>query len=380
MEIVSSVWHAISALLVLLLGVCLAFKTSKHFGIGRRRAFILYAWHTLFAIVYLCYVLAFGGDAIDYFRSAEDFFWEFNLGSQFIIFLTALMVNSLHISLVGVFLIYNIFGSVGLIALDASLQRAVQGKSKHLHLLATIIVFLPSVSFWSSGIGKDSLSFMATGLALWAALALNLRWKYMVFSIVIMLLVRPHMACLMLLGWMFAIITTGKYRLGLRIFLLGIVISSVAIIVPFALQYTGIGEASDIEAFSGYVEQRQAYNMEGGGGIDIASMSLPMQLFTYMFRPLIFESISIFALVAAVDNLILLYLFFLGGRAILCSCSSNMGESRAYMWSYSLLAWLLMAMTTANMGIALRQKWMFAPMLVYLMLSVIGAKKKDDIV
>jgi len=172
----------------------------------------------------------------------------------------------------------------------------------------------------------------------------------------------------------------GKYRLGLRIFLLGIVISSVAIIVPFALQYTGIGEASDIEAFSGYVEQRQAYNMEGGGGIDIASMSLPMQLFTYMFRPLIFESISIFALVAAVDNLILLYLFFLGGRAILCSCSSNMGESRAYMWSYSLLAWLLMAMTTANMGIALRQKWMFAPMLVYLMLSVIGAKKKDDIV
>jgi len=37
----------------------------------------------------------------------------------------------------------------------------------------------------------------------------------------------------------------------------------------------------------------------------------------------------------------------------------------------------MLATTTANLGIAMRQKWMFLPCLIFLLLSVIGAKNKE---
>lgn len=379
MEIVSLVWYVVSTFVVLLVGASVALTIATRLRTGQVRALILYAWHTMFSMAYLWYSINFGGDAIGYFESAEDFSWEFSPGTQAVNFLTALVVNGLGVSILGANLVFNIFGVVGLLAFDASLRRATLDKPKYLQRLATVIVFLPSVSFWSSAIGKDALSFMATGLALWAALALNRRWLLMVFAILVMLLVRPHVAGMMVFAWSFAVLVSRQTRFGLRVFLLGLAIAGAAIMVPFALQYAGLGEASDIAALSDYVELRQGYNMEGGGGIDIASMSLPMQLFAYMFRPVVFEATTIFALAAAFDNLILVYLFFAGTRAMLSGRKSNLGESRAFMWVYAWVAWLVMAMTTANMGIALRQKWMFAPMLIFLMLSVVETQKRKKL-
>nr|MBV6629017.1 hypothetical protein [Oceanococcus sp. HetDA_MAG_MS8] len=330
----------------------------------------------MFSVLYLWYAMAFGGDAIPYFLSAQDFSWEFNFGTAAVKILTGLIVNGLGVSILGAFLVFNIFGVVGLLAFDACLLSAIQNKSKNLRRLATVIVFLPSVSFWSSAIGKDALSFMAMGLALWAALALDRRWQLMAFAIFVMLLVRPHIAVMMILAWSFSVLTSRQTRFRLRVFLLGLTIVASAIIVPFALKYAGLGDASTIEALSDYIEQRQGYNMEGGGGIDIASMSLPMRMFAYMFRPVLFEASTIFALAAAVDNLILVSLFFAGAWAMFRGRKSNLGESRTFMWIYASLAWLVLAMTTANLGIALRQKWMFAPMLIFLILSVLGAQKR----
>ncbi|MGC8121871.1 hypothetical protein ACP2AU_15435, partial [Marinobacter sp. VGCF2001] len=112
-----------------------------------------------------------------------------------------------------------------------------------------------------------------------------------------------------------------------------------------------------------------------GGRVDIASMSLPVQLFTYLFRPLFFEARSVFALAAAIDNLILLGLFVFGGIALLRGKKTGLGENRVFMWAYALCAWLILAMTSANLGIAVRQKWMFVPMLIFLLVSVLGRRR-----
>ncbi len=104
------------------------------------------------------------------------------------------------------FLGFNIFGSIGLLAIDGALKQATLNKSKYVKLLATIIIFLPSVSFWSSAIGKDSVSFMAMSLALWASLQLNQRMRLMIFAILIMFIVRPHMAGIMIIALSFALV------------------------------------------------------------------------------------------------------------------------------------------------------------------------------
>jgi hypothetical protein len=148
--------------------------------------------------------------------------------------------------------------------------------------------------------------------------------------------------------------------------------------VPFTLNYAGVGDIVDMESFSSYIDTRQSLNTEGGGGLDIASMSLPEQLFAYMFRPLVFEINSIFTAAAALDNLILLFLFAVGGWAMLRGKRSDLGENRVFMWVYALMAWGTLSMTTANLGIALRQKWMFAPMLIFLFISVMGRRRSPS--
>lgn len=361
--------------LIFVIGIIVSVVAAKYFSTSKVRAMTIFGWHTFFCILYLGYILSVGGDALNYYNAALDYSSDIMLGTNAVIFLTALIVHGFGASLLGAFLFFNIFGTVGLLAFDASLRIATQNMTRYVRIISSIFVFLPSLSFWSSAIGKDALSFFAAGLALWAALALGRRWLLMVFAVAVMLLVRPHMAGIMVIAWFFSLLISRDTPTSLKV-LLGVMFAIVVpIILPIASEFAGLIELTDPEAVMGYVETRQSYNMGGTSSVDITSMSLPMQLFTYLFRPMLFEAGSVFAFSAALDNLMLLYLFVMGGVAVLRGRKSSLGESRSIMWAYSLLSWLALALTTANLGIALRQKWMFTPMLIFLMLTLMGGKR-----
>lgn len=370
-----SLGSIISAFIVFFLGIILISNISGYFSLKKKRGLLLYVWHTLFCFAYLFYAQAFGADALMYYDVALTGRFDFSFGTSFVIAITSLLVQGLGFGIVSCFLFFNILGSIGLLAFDGALKQATQHKSTAIKRLATLIVFLPSVSFWSSGIGKDAISFLATGLALWAALQLNKRVLLMVSAVFLMLIVRPHMAGMMIIALAISVMFDKKSSPLKRISLGAIAIIGAAVMVPFALDYAGVSDPNSSEVLMDYVETRQSYNMEGGGGVDIANMSLPMQLFTYMFRPIIFEARSITALAAALDNLIILYLFVVGFYSLIKKKSQKFTENRKFMWVYVMLAWIVLALTTANLGIAIRQKWMFAPMLIFLLISLVGKNK-----
>lgn len=102
-----------------------------------------------------------------------------------------------------------------------------------------------------------------------------------------------------------------------------------------------------------------------------------MQIFTYLFRPLIVEARSIPTLAAAIDNLVLLFLFLISSISILKTKRLKSSvENRQFMWFYSIICVLILATTTANLGIAIRQKWMFTPFLIYLLITVLKTSNK----
>lgn len=375
MELYSSHWHVLSAFLVFVFGFIVVLSLRRVFLAAFNRAVLLYLWHTLFCLAYLWYANENGGDALGYFEAALSANFDFDFGTAAVNFLTAIIVQGLGLSLLGTFLVFNIFGSIGLLAFDSCLKLAVINKPIFIKRLSTVIVLLPSVSFWSSAIGKDSLSFMAICLALWAALNLRQRIPLMVFSIILMLLIRPHMAGAMLMALVVAILLDSRIATVPKIILGFSSLIGAIILVPFALQYAGVGEDISADSIMSYVEARQGFNMDGGGGIDIASMSLPMQLFAYMFRPIIFEARSIFAFAAAIDNTILVYIFALGLYGILIRKQSVVLGNHVFMWTYVIIAWLILATTSANLGISIRQKWMFAPVLIFLLISAMKNHK-----
>lgn len=376
MEIASSAWGVLSAGLVFMVGTLFSIKIGRVFNISSKRSLTLYLWHTLFSMVYLALVMRTGGDALMYYQSSLGGGADFSLGTAAVRVVTGLLSTVLGLSLLGAFLAYNVFGFIGLLAFDASLTSATSGQRRYVQRLATLVIFLPSVSLWSSAIGKDSLAFMATGLALWSAQSLSRRSWTMTAAIGIMLLVRPHMAALMIAAVALSIILERRLHILQRILIGALAVILAIVMVPVVLNKSGLDDQASMADLAEYVEVRQGYNMDGGGGVDISTMSLPSKLFTYMFRPLPFEARSITTLAASIDNTVLLLLFIVGVWCIVNRRKAADGPNRAFLWIYSLSAWFVLASTTANLGISVRQKWMFAPMLIFLLISVVGKPRK----
>lgn len=365
-------WHLISASLVFLLGFPIILKVKKPLDISTKITILIYLWHSFFAIAYMFFTLTSGGDSIGYYMAALDGDVELKFGTQFIEYFAYILVYYLGFSYLGLFLFFNILGSLGLLLLHASIKPLTATYSKNIRVLSLLIVFLPSISFWSSALGKDSISFLAANLALWAALNLPKRKLLMAVAITAMLLVRPHMAGIMIIALSVSLLIGAKQiSLVKRVVIASMALPIAMILVPLATNYAGIEDITDIIAVNEYVDQRQSYNMEGGGGIDISSMSPPMQAFTYLFRPLPYEAHSIFAFFSSLDNVILLLLFLYAIRFV--GKKPNTQANHAFLWIYIIISVLVLSMTTANLGISVRQKWMFMPMLIYLLFADIAA-------
>lgn len=369
MEAMSSAWHVVIAALVFLLGGAIMVPLSRYFRVPTSRAFFLYVWHTGFCLFYMDFSLTNVSDATGYYISSFNYAGDFELGTKFIIFFTSLFSVYLGMSYLGIFLVFNIFGSIGLLAFYGALRIATADKSRTLRILSLLIILMPSVSFWTAALGKDSIAFMATGLALWGALEFGRRTLLLALAVTAMLLVRPHMAAVMVLAFVVASLFSARLSLVQRVTLGTLALAVTAVMVPFTLKFVGLENPSSSGDVMAYIEKRQGYNQEGGGGVDITAMSPPMQLFTYLFRPLPFEAHSLFALAASLDNVILLGLFIVGARRIFTYRSPNPRESRTFLWVFALVSWTILALTTANLGISVRQKWMFTPVLLYLFLS-----------
>lgn len=377
MENTESIFSLFASFVVYIFGFLFLRGFKFSFQTTSVRIFALYTWHTLFCIIYFFYSKHNISDSTLYYD--ESLLDDINLalGTDFITFFASLFTKKLDFSYLNVFMIFNIIGSLGLVAFDSSIKYALQKNKISLKIfLISSMAFLPSISFWSSALGKDAISFLAICLALWASLSLERRWILMIFSTFLMFLVRPHISGIMILALAFVIFFAHNEFSGFK----KIIIAASLLIgsffaVPFALEYSGLGSDFTVQLANDYFETRQGYNQDGGGGIDISQMSLPAQLFTYIFRPLPFEAHGFAALAASFENILLMIFFIYSFK-----CLFTRGRNRKFDFSnitfmicYAVITWIILAMTTANLGISLRQKWMFLPMLLYVGVFVIAA-------
>jgi hypothetical protein len=134
--------------------------------------------------------------------------------------------------------------------------------------------------------------------------------------------------------------------------------------VPFALQYAGVKDGASIS------ETLEKQSTANDGQLNLASMTLPEQMFAYLFRPLFFDATSALSLIVSIENLFMLLLFikfFVPSAAEMIKDSSF---TMRYNFIFFLSTLILLSMTTNNLGIAVRQKTMILPsFLVLLALS-----------
>lgn len=373
----SNSWQPISALLTFSLGLFFSVIISRKLLLSDRLTITLYFYHTMFCVIYFIYSHLNASDSNMYFNSSslDVELDSLKVGTTFVRYFVRFF-HYLDFSKFGVFLVFNFIGFVGLVLYYSALKSVTSNSSSRVKNLVILSVFLPSISFWSSAIGKDAISFLAVGLALYSAINFKSRILLFAFSVVLMLLVRPHMAGIMIIATLVSIVLQKEIAIIPRVFIGSIGLVVAVIMIPFALSYAGLEQ--DASNISNYIETRQGYNQQGGGGVDISSMSLPMKMFTYLARPLPFEAKSITQLLSSLDNMLILYILFMGIISRIRSKELKLIGNRVFMWWYTGASWVILSMTTSNLGIAVRQKWMFVPVLTFLLISIVAAVQEKQ--
>lgn len=324
---------------------------------------VLYLWHTFFSVAYYRYTLSNSADARRYYRLSLGEEFTFYPGTKFIAYTSSFISQGLSASYLNTTLFYNLIGSLGLVFLYLALRPYL----RKMPWYWTLILFIPSMSFWSGGLGKDAISFFAICCLLYS---ITLKRKLAIFiplSFFAMFMVRPHVAFLMLVSYIIYFIMRAEIHILFKISTLPIILFGVFLSKSFVQDYVGLDDAS-LNTVSDYIDSRQASNLGGGSSLDITSMSYPMQIFTYIFRPLPFEAHSVVALITSIENIIILCLFLYLIAKSKFNLKVFIKNENLWLFIYALLTCSILAMTTANLGIATRQKWMFMPVLIYLLI------------
>lgn len=355
-------YQNILTLVILILSSLIVFLFASKDRKDVLKVFMLFIWHTTFSFVYYIFSLSTVSDAKTYYLNSISMdSFRFYPGTPFLsLFASYFSSGFFNLNYFNTTLIFNLIGSIGLVLLYLSIKNYL----KKLPWYWIFILFIPSMSFWTGSLGKDSISYFSICLLIFAVTNGKNPAIFVTISFVSMFMVRPHVAALILMSYVIYFIIRANISPLFKIIIIPIIAALLVYSISFVQEYIGLDEASNLNQ---YIETRQTYGQNTGSYVDIGSMSYPMQIFTYTFRPLPFEAHNFISFINSLENTILLWLFSLLLLNPRMSLKYSIRSENLWLFSYALITCSILAMTTTNLGIATRQKWMFMPVIIYLL-------------
>ena len=218
-----------------------------------------------------------------------------------------------------------------------------------------------AVGFWGGGISKDAIALLASSLFCLGLAGARPKLALAVAAIALMLVVRPHIAAAMLVGLGAAVPLAGDLPLRARGPLLALAVVGLITLVPLVLLYVGLDTGAGLVDVQETIEDRTTNFATSGGFVDLSSLPWPLRLLSYLFRPLPYEASSSTQLIASGQNLLLLVV----AGALLWVAKGAGRRWRGFaplaLLLFAFAAWVPLGLGTSNLGISMRQKWMFVP-------------------
>ncbi len=290
------------------------------------------------------------------------------------------------------FFIFGLLALVGSYLWYRATVESVPFIDKRLYLF--LVLFAPSIAFWPSSIGKESLMQLGIGaMALATAFFLKQRLiKGLLLGFAggwVLWVVRPHLLALVTIASGFAYIV-GMFRprdpnKGVATRTIGLVV--IAVLVAFTvgqgMKFLGMKDLS-LNSVEQTLNTQAQQTGEGGSSFDtggdyLSPVNLPRGFATVLLRPFPWEAGSPLGLVASLETVIL------AGALVVRFSSIRTSLSRGRETPFLLYCWvltILYAMTFAsfaNFGILVRQRSLVLPAL-FVLLAVRPVRRQDEAV
>ena len=339
----------------------------------------LFFYHVLVSLAYYLYVLFNPSDSKAYYNSAfltDDWLSLYGTSTTFIKFAAYPFIRYLFFSYEATMALFAFFGYLGFVFFYLLFKERIKFRHTFLGVDLLILIFLlPNLHFWSGSLGKGSAIFLGFGLYFFGISKPNSRWLAVLIGGWLVYHVRPHIMLVVLvstvLGFVFS--TRGLSNAVKFVFLAGGVIAFFFIYQDVLLM-VGVGEDELLtEGFD--LSHRARELSKATSGVDISGYSLPMQLFTFIYRPLFFDAPGMLGMTVSVENVfyLLITLKLFNWNAIRFLFQSSFLTKTA-LTSFICVS-IALAQIAGNLGLAIRQKSQVMILFMFVILAFLDQQK-----
>tara|TARA_A100001011_G_scaffold368820_1_gene423508 strand:- start:4492 stop:5616 length:1125 start_codon:yes stop_codon:yes gene_type:complete len=328
----------------------------------------IYLYHTFMCLVYYYMTINNPNDSFYYYSNVfhESFVeYNFKFGTPFTQSFIKLIVMKLNSTLFPLFIFFNIIGSLGLIFIYNAFRK-IKNKNNVENLIIIFICFLPSLYFWSSAVGKEPFTFLATGLLLNSFSKNKIKFHYIAIAFLLLLTVRPFMAGFLVIAVAVGlIIKPNKYILITFPFIATFSITFMIYII-FYLKRLNINIFNNFEGFVNFINTQKS-NTYSNEFTDMTNEGFFYHFFSYIFRPLPFEKFDFLSLLSGTENIILIIITFICLKKI--NIRNIYNNNLSILFIYTIICCFFLVIATYNLGVAIRQKWFFLIPLFFILLG-----------
>ncbi|MDW3212253.1 MAG: hypothetical protein R8N23_20450 [Reichenbachiella sp.] len=254
-------------------------------------------------------------------------------------------------------------------------------------------LFYPSVAFWSGGLFKESLSTIAIFLLLASVISMahapgRQKIIYMVISLISVIIlagVKYYLAALavpvLVLYLLIFKYNQAKGKVIQLASIMGVVLIFFIALSFFSpnLNLSILPEVVNREYLRKVIEaqsERYVYYPNLNASWAGLIVSAPKALFVGLFSPLTFNTNNPFLFIASVENFVVLFVVFLAIWKMVKQGSLNLSREVLFLLLYVIIASILLALTTPNIGTLSRYKIAYMPFFFFVSLMVLFAPKK----
>jgi hypothetical protein len=370
-------------LVTLVLAYAIIIKANNDATPGDKKfLIILFFYHTLLAITYYLYALFNPSDSTVYYHKVVNDYrgddWEsfYGTSTTFIEWLGYPFIKYVDFTYESTMAIFSFFGFLGFYFFYFFFRESIKFRHRFLGTdLFTLIFFLPNFHFWASSFGKGSVIYMGMALFFFGLAKVKTRIPALLIGGLIIYHVRPHIMLVVLVSSVLGLIFTNK---GISLIWKLIFLSGATAALVFIYQdvLTMVGfEDEDIFGQTLDLTHRVSDLSKATSGVDISSYSLPMQVFTFLYRPLFFDAPGILGIIVSFENVLYVLLTFkiLNFRGIQFLMTGNFLVKTAIL-SFITVS-IALAQIAANLGLAMRQKSQVMILLMFVIISFLDEQK-----
>lgn len=323
----------------------------------------LFLYHLFLSIVYYTYAAFNPSDSQAYYDKVVAFKrglnWAdfYGTSTTFIEWTGYPFIHFFGFSYEAMMALFSFFGFVGFIFFFKFFSERISVRVRFMNYdLLTLFFLLPNLHFWSGSFGKGSFIFLGIALLFFGMNNIPKRWVILFIGALLTYHIRPHILLVILVSGLIGFTFSSRgVGLGVKVVMILIAIAALFYIYQDVLAMVGI-EEDELLTEGLDLSHRASELSKASSGVDINSYSLPMQLFTFLYRPLFFDATGMLAIIVSFENIFLLLVtirFVIKG-GILYVWRGDFLIKTAFL-SFITIS-IALAQISGNLGIAIRQK------------------------